>query len=179
MLSISNCEGFKIPGSNFNEICQIVDYIAKSLIRTKFIEERSRYEYATAKSIRYKALPNNLTYFKYAMPLKHTRNFYILSYFHRGDGRVALVTSESGNLAVVKFLYQNGDLEYLREELLVEQNRWKTFWQVQCQINDLNGQCGLMMPFINAAASFRRFKLGTRLFLSMNIKRSVKNWKIA
>jgi hypothetical protein len=115
---------------------------------TKFIDERSRYVYATAKSIQYKALPSDLAYFKYAMPPKQTRNFYILSYFHRGgDGRVTLVTSESGNLAVIKFLYQDGGLEALRKALLDEQNRWKTFWQVQCRIVDLNGQPGLLMPF--------------------------------
>ncbi|EGF82389.1 hypothetical protein BATDEDRAFT_22851 [Batrachochytrium dendrobatidis JAM81] len=70
---------------------------------TKFIDDRSRYVYATATSIQYKSLPKRLEYFKYAMPPKQTRNFYILSYFHRGgDGRVVLVTSESGNLAVIK-----------------------------------------------------------------------------
>lgn len=115
---------------------------------TKFIDERSRYVYATAKSIQYKALPSSLAYFKYAMPPKQTRNFYILSYFHRGgDGRVALVTSESGNLAVIKFLYQDGDLDALRKALSDERNRWETFWQVQCRIVDLNGQSGLLMPF--------------------------------
>jgi hypothetical protein len=117
---------------------------------TKFIDKQSRYVYATAKSIQYKALPNSLTYFKYAMPPKQTRNFYILSNFHRGgDGRVALVTSESGNLAVIKFLYHDGDLDatWIRKALLDEQNRWETFWQVQCRIVNLNGQYGLLMPF--------------------------------
>jgi hypothetical protein len=107
---------------------------------TKFIDERARYVYATATSILYKSLPNRLKCFKYAMPPKQTRNFYILSYFHHGgDGSVALVTSESGNLAVIKFLYQDGDLDALRRALLDEQNRWETFWQVHSRIVDLNG----------------------------------------
>jgi len=115
---------------------------------SKFIDERSRYVYATTTSIQYKSLPKSLKYFKYAMPPRQTRNFYILSYFHRGgDGRVALVTSESGNLAVIKFLFQDGDLDALRMALLDEQNRWETFWQVKCRIVDLNGRFGLLMPF--------------------------------
>jgi hypothetical protein len=90
----------------------------------KFIDERSRYVYATSTTIKYTSLPKNLKTFKYAMPPKQTRNFYILSYFHRGGcGRVALVTSESGNLTVVKFLYQDGeDLNDLKKALLEEQN---------------------------------------------------------
>ncbi|KAJ8328240.1 hypothetical protein O5D80_003602 [Batrachochytrium dendrobatidis] len=115
---------------------------------TKFIDDRSRYVYATATSIQYKSLPKRLEYFKYAMPPKQTRNFYILSYFHRGgDGRVVLVTSESGNLAVIKFLYHDEDLDALRKALEDEQNRWETLWQVQCRIVDLNGRSGLLMPF--------------------------------
>ena len=115
---------------------------------TKFIDERSRYVYATSTSIQYKSLPKNLKQFKYAMPHKQTRNFYILTYFHRGgDGRVALVTSESGNLAVIKFLYQDGHLTALKRALLDEQNRWQNLWQVPCRIVKLNGQLGLLMPF--------------------------------
>ena len=115
---------------------------------TKFIDERSRYVYATTKSIQYRSLSKKLVCFKYEMPPKQTRNFYILSYFHRGgDGRVALVTSESGNLAVIKFLYQDGDLNDLHKALLDEQSRWQNLWQVQCRVVELNGQFGLLMPF--------------------------------
>ena len=115
---------------------------------TKFIDNRSRYVYATAKSLQYRTLPKSLQYFKYSMPPKQTRNFYILSYFHRGgDGRVALVTSESGHLAVIKFLYQDGDLDSLKKALLDERNRWETLWQVQCRVVELNGRLGLLMPF--------------------------------
>jgi hypothetical protein len=118
---------------------------------TKFIDARARYVYATTTSIQYKSLPDSLKYFKYAMPPKQTRNFYILSYFHRGgDGRVAVVTSESGNLAVVKFLHMNEELddqEALQRALLAEQNRWELFWQVQCRIVNLHGKSGLLMPF--------------------------------
>ncbi|KAJ2999247.1 hypothetical protein HDV02_003341 [Globomyces sp. JEL0801] len=115
---------------------------------TNFIDERSRYVYATPTSIEYRSLPKKLECFKYAMPPKQTRNFYILSYFHRGgDGRVALVTSESGNLAVIKFLYQYGDMNDLQKALSDEQNRWQNLWQVQSRIVELNGQAGLLMPF--------------------------------
>ncbi|KAI8899855.1 hypothetical protein BC833DRAFT_647552 [Globomyces pollinis-pini] len=115
---------------------------------TNFIDERSRYVYATPTSIEYRSLPKKLECFKYAMPPKQTRNFYILSYFHcGGDGRVALVTSESGNLAVIKFLYQYGDMNDLQKALSDEQNRWQNLWQVQSRIVELNGQAGLLMPF--------------------------------
>ena len=123
----------------------------------KFIDERSRYVYANAKSVLYRALPNRLKIFKYAMPPKQTRNFFILSHFHRGgDGRVALVTSESGYLAVIKFLYQDGDVDALHKDLVEEQSRWEALWQVQCRIVDLNGQYGLLMPFCLPFNPYRR-----------------------
>ena len=115
---------------------------------TKFIDGRARYAFVTTTSVQYKSLPKSLERFKYAMPPNQTRNFYILSYFHRGaDGRVALVTSKSGNLAVIKVLYHDEDLDALRKALQDEQSRWENLWQVQCRIVDLNGRSGLLMPF--------------------------------
>ena len=142
---------------------------------TKFIDERSRYVYATSKSIQYKYLPKNLKYFKYDMPPQQTLNFYILSYFHRGgDGRVALVTSESGNLAVVKFLHQDGDLNDLQNALSDEKNRWQNLWQVQCRVVELNGQLGLLMPF---CMPFNQHRFNNFQFSSLQIwnKSSSKN----
>jgi hypothetical protein len=95
-----------------------------------------------------------LVSFKYEMPPKQTRNFYILissrrrwscciGYFRKWK----FGTSESGNLAVIKFLYQDGDLNDLHKALLDEQTRWQNLWQVQCRVVELNGQFGLLMPF--------------------------------
>ena len=115
---------------------------------TKFIDERSRYVFATEKSIQYMSLPKDLKYFKYGMPPKQTRNLFILSYFHRGgDGRVALVSSASGCLGVVKFLHDTDNQEEMESALQVEQSRWKELWEVECRIVNLNGRLGLLMPF--------------------------------
>jgi hypothetical protein len=115
---------------------------------TKFIDERSRYVLATEKSIKYTSLPKELKYFKYGLPPKQTRNFFILSHFHQGgDGFVALVSSASGYLGVVKFLHDDGNQEEMESALELEQSRWKELWQVECRIVNLNDRLGLMMPF--------------------------------
>jgi hypothetical protein len=134
---------------------------------TKFIEERSRYVYATSKSIQYKSLPKDLKYFKYALPSKRTQNFYILSYFHRGgDGRVALVSSKKGNLGVIKFLHDDGEIDDIQTALSHEQIRWELFWQVQCRIVKINHRSGLLMPFC-MTFNQHRFKAGQIPFSSL------------
>ena len=115
---------------------------------TKFIDYRARYIYATPSNIQYKTLPKTLKGFKFAMPHSRTTNFYILSYFHRGgDGRVALVTSEKGNLAVIKFLHDTGDSASLQQRLSAEKNHWLNLWDVNCRTVVLDGRSGLLMPF--------------------------------
>lgn len=113
-------------------------------IPTNFIDDRSRYIFAKPDEIKYRNLPKNLSQFKYAMPPPQTRNFFILSYFHRGgDGRVALLSSESGNLAVIKFLNDDADNTKLQQEI----GAWQDLWNVKCRIVQLNKRVGLLMPF--------------------------------
>eukprot|EP00835_Amoeboradix_gromovi_P006706 NODE_854_length_3699_cov_0.222500.p1 type:complete len:586 gc:universal NODE_854_length_3699_cov_0.222500:316-2073(+) len=121
--------------------------MSKSPIYTpnRFIDAHSRYVFTTPKSFTYKKLPNSLECFHYSMPPVNTRNYFILSHFHRGgDGRVALVSSMSGHLGVVKFLNDMGDMHKMLGE---EANHWETLWNVDCRIISMNGQMGLLMPF--------------------------------
>ena len=110
----------------------------------RFIDFRSRYIFATPNQIVYRALPSDFK-FNYSLPHPNTRKFFVFSYFHRGgDGRVALCSSESGGLAVIKFLHGSGNL---RPQLEKESEFWMNLWAVKCRIVALNGQDGLLMPF--------------------------------
>lgn len=111
---------------------------------SKFIDLRSRYVHMTRTDFKFSQLPSALKQFKYAMPSPRTVNCYILSYFHRGgDGRVALASSETGNLTVIKFLNDANDSNGLEKE----SQYWRDLWNVECRIVEYKKRCGLLMPF--------------------------------
>jgi Family of unknown function (DUF5898) len=125
-------------------------------IPSKYVDERARYIHATKTDIKFRKLPNGMT-FLYSMPPVQTVNFYILSYFHRGgDGRVALVASESGHLAIAKFLLGADTMSKLE----VEKQNWGILWGVNCRIIDLNERHGLLIPYCMTFNQFR--KVGQR-----------------
>jgi hypothetical protein len=83
-------------------------------------------------------------------PPKNTSNYILLRDYHGGrDGRVWLATSESGHLAVLKFLDKNADetKEKLKERAEKESKYWNKLGFESVYCCELNKSIAIIMPF--------------------------------
>lgn len=79
--------------------------------------------------------------------ITNKKSFHTVLFPQGGDGRVALTTSESGNLGVIKYLLDDDDDNVVLLKLKAEKSIWLKLWDAECQIFEIDNRKDLLMPF--------------------------------
>ena len=117
-----------------------------NLLRSKNLEncsEPRKFGFVNNNGFKWTVLPPKLTSLTYEMPKKGTNNFFFIQDFHGGkDGRVWLVTSKLGNVAVCKL----SEIRKYKDEA----GFWNEIWgpEIEAYTTTLLNARALIMPFV-------------------------------